>query len=94
MNICTEFLEPLSLLCQVIIWTRFGLYILKLKVTVTLTFDGLISKSILLQGSTTLQDKYDEPMSIPCLVNSASSYHPGKVWSVYQYDDSHCDLDL
>ena len=34
--------------CQfcIIIWTRFGLYIIKLKVTETLIFDGLISKSI------------------------------------------------
>ena len=27
------------------IWKRFGLYIIKLRATVTLTFDGLISKS-------------------------------------------------
>ena len=46
MNICTEFEEPMSILCLVIIWTMFGLYIIKLKATVTLTFDRLISKSI------------------------------------------------
>ena len=46
MNICTEFEEPMSILRQVIIWTRFGLNIIKRMVTVTLTFDELISKSI------------------------------------------------
>ena len=35
MNICTEFEEPTSILCLVIIRTKFGLYIIKLKATVT-----------------------------------------------------------
>ena len=46
MNVCTEFEELVSILCPVIIWTRFGLYIIKMKTTVTLTFDGLISKLV------------------------------------------------
>ena len=73
MNTCTEFEEPMSILCQVIIWT------------VTLTFDGLISKSIgiIYTPETNMCAKFDEPRSILCLV-----------WSIYQYVDSHCDLDL
>ena len=72
MNIWTEFEEPTSILCQVIIWTRFGRYIIKLKVTVTLTFDRLISKSrgiIYIPPETNACAKFDEPMSILCLVN-------------------------
>ena len=43
MNICTEFEGPRSILSVVIIRTGFGLNIIKLKTTVTLTFDRLIS---------------------------------------------------
>ena len=70
MNICTEFKEPMSILCQVIIWTRFVLYIIKLKVTVTLTFDRLISKSIgiIYTPETNVCAKFDEPKSILCQV--------------------------
>ena len=70
MNICTEFEEPLSSLCQVIIWTRFVLYIIKLKVTVTLTSDRLISKSIgiIYTPETNVCAVFDEPRSIQCLV--------------------------
>ena len=70
MNICTEFEEPMSFLCQVIIWTRFGLHIIKLKVTVTLTFDGLISKSIgiIYTPETNVCAKFDKPRSVLCLV--------------------------
>ena len=70
MNICTEFKEPLSILCQVTIWTRFGLYITKLKATVTLTFDGLISKCIGIMYilMTSVCAKFDEPRSILCQV--------------------------
>ena len=46
MNICTEFEGPKSVLSVVIIWTKFCLYNIKQKATLTLTFDGLISKSI------------------------------------------------
>ena len=46
MNICTEFEEHMSILCLVIIWTRFGRYIIKLKAAVTLTLHRLLSKSI------------------------------------------------
>ena len=45
-NICIKYEGPSSILSVVIIWTKFGLYIIKLKATVTLTFHGLISKSI------------------------------------------------
>ena len=46
MNICTEFEEPMLIMCQVIIWTRFGLFTNMLTVSVTLTFDRMISKLI------------------------------------------------
>ena len=70
MNIFTEFKEPMSILCQVIISTRFILCIITLKVTVTLTFDGLISKSIgiIYTPETSVCAKFDEPRSILCLV--------------------------
>ena len=70
MNICTEFEELMSVLCHVIIWTWFVLHIIKLKITVTLTFDGLISKSIgiIYIPETNVCAKYDEPKSILCLV--------------------------
>ena len=60
----------MSILCQVIIWTRFVLYIIKLKVTVTFTFDRLISKSIgiIYTPETNVCAKFDEPKSILCLV--------------------------
>ena len=54
-----------SQLCVFILCTMFGLYIIRLKATVTLTFNRLISKSI---GSSTLQYKFEEPWSILCLV--------------------------
>ena len=67
MNICTEFGEPMLILCQDI-WTRFGLYTIKLK---TLNFDGLISKSIgiIYTPRTNVCAKFDKPRSILCLVN-------------------------
>ena len=70
MNICTEFEEPMSILWQVIIWTRFVLYIIKLKVTVTLTFDRFISKSIgiIYTPKTNVCAKFVEPRSILCQV--------------------------
>ena len=70
MDICTEFEEPMLILCQVIIWTRFGLYIIKLKVTVILTFHRLISKSIgiIYTTETNACVKFDEPRSILCVV--------------------------
>ena len=66
MNICAEFEEPMSILCQLTIWTRFGLYIIKLKVTVTLTFDRLISKSkgFICTSETNVCAKFDKPRSI------------------------------
>ena len=65
-----------------------------MKATVTLTFDGLISKSIgtIYTPETNVCAKFDEPRSVLCLVSV--SYHPDNVWSIYQYVDSHCDLDL
>ena len=45
-NVCSKFKEPRSILCLVIIQTRFGLYIDMLTVIVTLTFEQLTSKSI------------------------------------------------
>ena len=78
MNICTEFKETMSTLCQVIIWTRFGLYtcIINLKATVTLTFDGLISKSIgiIYTPVTNVCAKFDEPSSILCLAIMQTSF--------------------
>ena len=60
----------MSILCQVIIWTPFVLFIIQLKVTVTLTFDELISKSIgiIYTPETNLCAKFEEPRSIPCLL--------------------------
>ena len=57
-------------ICQVIIWTRFGLYITKLQTTVTLSFEGLISKSITIINTpeTNVGAKFDETRSILCLV--------------------------
>ena len=71
MNICTEFEEPMSILCQVVIWTRFSLYIIKLKATVTLNYDGLISRSIeiIYTPGTNVCAKFDKPRSILCQVN-------------------------
>ena len=71
MNICTEFEGPMLILCEVIIWTKFGLYVIKLKATVTLNFDGLISKSIgiIYTPGTNVCAKFDELKSILCLVN-------------------------
>ena len=59
----------MSILCQVIIWTMFGLYIIKRKVTLTLTFDGLISKSIgiIYTHEINVCAKFDEHRSILCL---------------------------
>ena len=77
MNICTEFEElAMSILCQVIIWTRFGLYIIKQKATVTLNFDGLILKSIgiIYTPRTDLCAKFDKPRSILCLVNMRTRF--------------------
>ena len=63
MNICTELEELMSILCQVNIWTKFVLYIIKLKVTVTLTFDGLMTKpiGIIYTPETNVCAKFDEP---------------------------------
>ena len=46
MNLCKECEGPRSILCEVIVYTRFGQYIITLKATVIGTFDGVISKSI------------------------------------------------
>ena len=76
MNISTEFEEPMSILCQVIIWTRFGLYIIKLTATVTLNFDGLISKSIgiIYTPGSNVCANFDKPRSILCLVNMQTRF--------------------
>ena len=76
MNICTQFEEPMSILCRVIIWTRFGQYITKLKATVTLNFDVLILKSIgiMYNPGTNPCAKSDEPRSVLCLVNIQRSF--------------------
>ena len=78
--ICAEFEEPRSILCLVIIWARFGLYIIKLKVTVTLTFDRLTSKSIgiIYTPRHKCLCQIEQPY-----INSLSSYHSDKVWSIY-----------
>ena len=70
MIIRTEFEEPMSILCQVIIWTRFGLYIIKLKVIVTLTFEGINLKSPRdhLNSRKNVCVKFDKPLSLLCLV--------------------------
>ena len=61
-----------------------------LMVTVTLTFDRLISKSI---GFIHTRDTCVCQI-LQTLVNSVSCYHPDKVWSICQHVESHCDLDL
>ena len=76
--------------CLVLMCTMFSLYIIKLKATVTLIFNGLISKSI---GFiyTLIQ------MSVPDLRNPGQLFvyiYPYKVWSISQYVDGHRDLDL
>ena len=70
MSICKEFEESMSILCHVIIWTRFGLHMIKMNATVILTFDRLISKSIgiIYTLETNVCVKFDEPKSILCLV--------------------------
>ena len=45
-HVCAKFDNPRSILCLLIIQSRFGLYVSKLIVTVTLTFDRLTSKSM------------------------------------------------
>ena len=47
-HVCAKFDKSWSILCLVIIRTRLGLYVNMLKVTVTLTFDRLTSKSIVI----------------------------------------------
>ena len=89
-HICTKFDKPRPILCLVIIWTRFGLYVNMLKVTVTLTLDTLISKSI---GAiyTPIQmsvPKFEEYRSILCLVITRTRF------GLYQCVDGHFDLDL
>ena len=76
MNKCTEFEEPMSILCQVIIWTRFGLYIIRLKASMKLNFDGLISKSIeiIYTPGTNVCAKFDKSRSTLCLVNMRTRF--------------------
>ena len=66
----------MSIQCEVIIRTKFGLYVIKLKATVTLNFDGLISKSIgiIYTPGTNVCAKFDEPRSILCLVNMQTRF--------------------
>ena len=74
-NVCTKFDEPRSILCLVIIRTRFGLYIKMLTVTVTLTFERLISKSKgIIYTNTNVCTKCDEPRSILCLVITGTRF--------------------
>ena len=57
-------------------------------VGVNLTFDQLTSKSIgiiYVDSKTKVCAKFD---------NSVSSYHPDKVWSLYQHVDDLSDLKL
>ena len=60
----------MPILCYVIVRTRFVLYIIKLKVTVTLIFHGLILKSIWIINTreTNVCAKFEKPKSILCLV--------------------------
>ena len=58
-----------SILCLPIIWTRFGLYVNMLTITVTLAFDRLTSKLIwIIYSETHICAKIDKATSIPCLV--------------------------
>ena len=84
MNIYTEFKELLSILCQVIIWTRFGLYTNMLTVSVALTFDGLISKSIriIYTPKTNVCAKFHEHRSILYRVIMRTRF-----WSICQNND-------
>ena len=85
-HICAKFDKPRSILCLVIIRTRFGLYVNMLKVTVTLTFDLKINRDHL-HPETYVCAKFDKPRSILCLVIIRTRF------GLYQYV-SHCDLDL
>ena len=86
-RVCAKFDKPRSILCLVII--RFGLYVNMLKVTVTLTFDRLTSKSIGIIYT-------PRCMSVPNLRNLGSFCVViiRTRFGLYQYVDGHCDLDL
>ena len=64
MNICTN-LKDLGQFC---VCTMFGLYIIKLMVTVILTFNRLIWKSIAIMYTPKRYAKFDKPRSTLCLV--------------------------
>ena len=77
-NVCAEFDKLRSILCLVIMQTRFGFYINIMTVTVTLTFDTLTSKSIGITYILTC-------ISVPNLMNLGQfvSSYLDKVWSIY-----------
>ena len=86
-QLSAKFEEPRSILCLLVIWARFGLYVNMLKVTVTLTFDLKINRDHL-HPETHVCAKFEESQSIVCLAI---------IWTrfgLYQYVDGHCDLDL
>ena len=63
-----KFEEPKSILCLVIIRTRFGLCVNMMMFTMTMTFDWLTSKSIGIIYTLYVCAKFDKPRSILCLV--------------------------
>ena len=87
-HVCAKFDKPRSIPCLVIIRTRYCLYVNMLKVTVTLSFDGLTSKSIGIIYN-------PRRMSVPNLTNLG--VFCVVIWTkfcVCQYIDSFCDLEL
>ena len=66
-HVCAKFNKPRSILCLVNIRTRWGFYVKILKVTVTLTFDRLTSKSIRIIYT-------PRRMSVPNLTNLGQFY--------------------
>ena len=89
-HVCAKFDKPRSILCLVIIWTRFGLYVSMLKVTVDLDLwpIGLKIDRDHLHSNTNVCAKFEESRSILWLVI---------IWTrfgLYQFVDGHCDLDL
>ena len=83
-DVCAKFYKPMSILCLVIIQSRFGLYINMLAVTVTLTFDQLTSKSIriiYIPRAMYVPCMYHVwPRSILCLVNIWTRKGPPTDW--------------
>ena len=95
MNICTEFDGPRSILLVVIIWTRFGPYIIKLKATSWTLADLLwiylkIDKDHL-HSKMNVCTEFTETMSTLCLVTMSTRFG---LYIIKLKATVHRDLDL